>query len=203
MIVVTETRGTEEWRRAHRCRVSASDVDAAMARRGSKKYAALVDRLVRNFDGFGDPEEEYPDPWHEQHEAELRTALAAYRRETEVDVTEVGLVVHDGLSWLAASPHGLVGDRGAVQFRVRHRLRGFGAKPLSRRDRARAQVTMFVCDLAWVDVVDYWDGRGDLPDKLAHRTVERDHGWFSDEVLPRLVTLWGDVSATRRARRAV
>lgn len=205
MIVVTQTRGTEEWRREHRCRVSASDVDAALARRGTKKYGELVDRLARNFDGFGDETEEYPDPWHERHEEELRAALAAYRLETAEEVRQVGLVLHDELTWLAASPHGLVGDRGAVLFRIRHSLKVFHRERLALRprDEARAQVTMFVCDLAWVDVVDYWDGRGEVPDRISPRRVDRDHAWFSAKVLPRLVTLWGDVSTTRRDRRGL
>jgi hypothetical protein len=199
-------RGTQEWREAHRGKVSASDAGAILARVGSKRRAQLVERLALNvLDGEGLETEEFPEPWQEQHEADLREAAAGFRlwfeqsNDGHLTVIDGGLFEHPVFPGLVASPHLLLGDAGCVLLRPRHTLKSYHEHrgKLSRAYRARVQLTLFVCRRQWCTVADFWGGRGLVPDRIHAQRVELENEWFQEHVVPALVALWQSLRATR------
>lgn len=201
MIELCATRGTPEYRAARRNTVSASDARAFMAGDGTQARRALVERIVLDREGVDDHTVEHPDPWIERQEQAIVAARAAYARDRGIDVLPGGLYAHEALSWLVASPHGVT-DAGAILCRPRTSLRSFisDAGSVDRVWRVRSQLTAFVVGVAWVDVVDFWDGLGRVPDRLTvHREVI-DAEWIASAVLPRLVSLWDAVRVRLRDR---
>ncbi len=202
MIELTTERGTPEWRLAHRGRLTASDMPALFTRRGSKTYDRLVERLVLDFEGVGLHTDEHPDPWAEAHEVELTGAVARYGRAMPGStIARTGFIQDSLFTWLGATPHALVDTAGCVYVRCRRHLRTWHEKKsvLEVADMARVQITMRVCDRAWCDVVDYWDGGSGI-DKIARRRVPVDPAFFTVEVLPRCVLFWQSVSQVRARR---
>lgn len=201
MIVLVSDRGTDAWRAAHRGHICASDAAAILARPGTKRQNELVRRLVLDFEGHGLHTDEHPEPWAERHEADLRAALAGYRHRTGRTVEEAGFVTHDRYTWCGCSPHGLIGSSGVLHFRIRHSLRSWHNRTdLSRAETARLQLTMFVCERPWCEVVDWWDGGGVVADRMRSRRLMFDHQWLLSGVFPRLIGLWDTVRAGLRAR---
>lgn len=196
-------RGTQEWREAHSRRLSASDIGSALARRGTKRYASLVERLVLDFEIGADHRTEHPDPWAEQHAIDLVAALAIYRKASRADIVEPGLLACESLPWLIATPHALVGDDGCLWLRTHRTMRGLHGRKFTTRDRARSEITMFVCGRSWIDVADTYDGRGEWQDRIEIKRHPFNYDWLSDNVLPRLVTLWGDVRESIDRRKGL
>ncbi len=205
MKVVTQQRNDEEWRAAHRRHISASDIPDALASRDSLRYRKLVERLALDFEGVGHHADEHPDQWQLDHEMQIVRGITTYSANERCSVAMTGLCEHDDYSWLAASPHGLIGKNGAVHIRARRTLRSFMERrtKLTEGERAKLATIMFVCDRAWIDVVDFWDGESMVPDRLHRKRVHFQYGWFADVVLSRITTLWRDVRATLNRRKVI
>lgn len=129
MLVLTTSQNTNEWHTARVGRVTASRIADAMRRlqraSGKKKagdwhgdhddYVRELSREMRT----GIP------AWHKvtfemeygtAHEGEAREA---YAEATGLKVTQTGFVVHPNLSFLGASPDGLVeGEDGGIEIKV-------------------------------------------------------------------------------------
>lgn len=201
MIVLVPERGTEAWRAAHRGHICASDAAGILASPGTDRYNELVRRLVLDFEGHGLHTDEHPEPWAERHEDDLRGAVASYRRKTGRDVEVPGFVTHDQHTWLGCSPHGLIGSSGMLHFRVRESLRTWHNRAeVTRADRARVQLSMFICGRTWCDVIDYWNGGGVVADRMREQRVEFDHLWLLSAVIPRVRSLWNSVRSSLRER---
>lgn len=201
MIIVEKERGTPAWRAAHAKHITPSDSDALLARENTKLHRALVERLVLDFEGIGDHRVDNPEPWTEAHEDALIAALAIYRKEhRRAKLVTVGFIESVKNSWLGASPHALIDDDGVLLLRPHRTLRGFHTFRDSVRDRARAQLLMLATRRAWCDVVDIWDGRGSVPDKVKVKRVAFDHEWLLERVFPRIRSVWHEVEATLATR---
>lgn len=200
-------RGTQEWREAHRGKVSAADAAAVLARTGSKRRSQLIERLARNvLDGEGTETEEFPEPWTERHEQDLKAAAVGFRKWwTGDEVADGGLIEHPAFPWLVASPHLLLGDDGCVLLRPRLTLRAYHEQrgKLSRAYRARVQLTLFVAKRKWCMVADFWSGAGIVTDRLNAMRVELEGEWLQEHVFPRLVSLWASVRTASDTRPAV
>jgi len=203
MIVITTERGTEAWRAAHRLRVCTSDAAAFMARAGTKRRHALIERLVLDIEGIGQHTDEIPDPWALEHETDVAVAVASYRNATGIDVERAGMVASDLLTWLVCSPHGLA-EEGVVWTRTKRTLRSFTAKrgTLTHVDRVRAQLMAWICERSWCDVVDIWVPGLGLPDRISITREVASYAWVSENVMPPLVTLWRDVAERLHDRRS-
>lgn len=202
MIVVCRDRDTVEWRRAHRGRVSAADARAIMAADGTRARRDLVERIVLDREGIDQHTDEQPDPWRDAHEAALRSALVAYRRDVG-PIEPAPLCASSELTWLLAAAHGTV-DGGLVLFRCRSTLRAYAARAgrMDRAWRVRTQLVAFACEAAWIDVVDYLDGLGRVRDRLGIARVWADRPWLEATAFPRLVSLWAAVGTRLRERAA-
>lgn len=202
-------RGTQAWREAHRGKISASDAQSLLARVGSKRRAQLIERVALNvLDDEGLETEEFPEPWAEQHEIDLKEAAVGYRtwaaqQENAVPLSEGGLIEHPVFPWLVASPHLLAGDDGCVLLRPRQTLKRYHEQrgKLSRAYRARVQLTLFVCaPRKWCSVADYYSGGGLVPDRIHVCRVELENEWFQEHVVPQLAELWQSIRAASVTR---
>lgn len=112
-------QGSAEWFEARLGKVTASRVADIIAKTKSgystsrANYAAqlIAERLT------GKREESFTNAamqWGTDKEPEAR---AAYAFRTDQDVTEVPIVAHPTIAMSAASPDGLVGDEGMVEFK--------------------------------------------------------------------------------------
>lgn len=201
-------RGTQAWREAHRGKISASDAGALLAREGTKRRAQLVERVALNvLDGEGLETEEFPEPWVEQHERDLKEAAVGYRKWAQTQspqpvVREGGLIEHRAFTWLVASPHLLLDDDGCALLRPHRTLSAYhdARGRLLRAYRARVQLTLFVCSRSWCHVADFWSGAGLVGDRIHVQRVELENEWLQEHVFPHLVALWRSIREMSPAR---
>ena len=104
-------RGTQEWREAHRGKVSASDIPALLSSKHSQRYQQLLERLVLDESGPNHTDE-YPEPWQEKHERDLKIALASYSKEVGREYVSPGLFQCASIPVLVASPHAFTDQLG-------------------------------------------------------------------------------------------
>lgn len=108
------------------------------------------------------------------HEAD---ALAEYEKLRGVMIEPCALCVHPQHDWLAASPDGFVGERGAVECKAPYRARY--TEP-SAEYCAQMQLQMACADRDWCDFAVWRDG-----EPLSVTRVECDENWLP-RVLPTL-----------------
>jgi hypothetical protein len=177
---------------------------AVLARRGTRKYSELIERLVLDFEGHGLHTDEHPDPWAEQHEVELAAAVASFRALTGRRVDLVGYCEDDALTWLGCTPHALVDADAVLYARCRQHLRTLRerAAQISTAEHARVQVLLHVTGRAHCHVFDFWDSHsGGLYDQTHVQMVLRDREYFDAVILPRCTQVWADVGLRLNERR--
>lgn len=112
-------QGTEEWKAARLGRLTASRIAKALARtktgwgasRANLRAELVCERLT------GVPQDTYINAamqWGTDHEPAARAAYEFYR---DVDVVTVGFIDHPRILMSGASPDGLVGTDGLVEFK--------------------------------------------------------------------------------------
>ncbi len=120
-VIVCEQR-SEEWRQARAGKVTASEISNVLAKGRTKNQEALTRanyraQIIAEI-LTGRPAEDTlstgPMRWGIANE---RYAKAAYEAQCDVLVDNVGFVIHPTIKRFGASPDGLVGDDGIVQFK--------------------------------------------------------------------------------------
>jgi len=112
-------QGTDEWKLERLGKVTASRMDDLMAKTktgygaGRANYMAqlIAERLT------GTPADNYTNAamqWGTEQEPAARAAYEFYR---DMQVTEVGFILHPSISDSGASPDGLVGNHGLVEIK--------------------------------------------------------------------------------------
>lgn len=164
MQIIHCEQGTPTWVEARTGRCTASNFDRIITPTGKESaqrtdYACelIGERLVTG-----------PDPWREDYqspdmqrgsytEAEARKF---YAFERDVDVEQVGCVIHDNDFWLA-SPDGMVSDEGLVEIKcpkpstqIRYTLDG--VLPAKYKPQVHGQ--LIVTGRKWVDFLSYCPG---------------------------------------------
>lgn len=113
-------QGTAEWNEARRGKVTASRISDMLARTktgwgaGRANYAAqlVAERLTGVVEeGFRSAAMDFGS----EYEGEAR---AAYALRTDNDVIPEGFVIHPTIAMSGASPDGIIGDDGLVEFKV-------------------------------------------------------------------------------------
>ena len=109
-------QGTEEWKIARLGKVTASRVSDARAKAGTaarSNYIAdiITERLTSS------PIESYTNAYMEWGTANEPLARAAYEIKTAVWVEQIAIVDHPTIHGFAASPDGLVGDKGLLEIK--------------------------------------------------------------------------------------
>ena len=107
-----------------------------------------------------------------EHEDEAREAYAAF---TGQEVAQTGAVIHPRLSYLIASPDGLIGETGAIEIKVpmlSTHMDNLIEDKIPDQYLAQMYTVMAVCEREWIDFVSYCpkdpddDERLMLPDEL-------------------------------------
>lgn len=158
-------QGTEEWKLARLGKVTASRVSAARAKKGTaarSDYIAdiITERLT------GSPIESYTNAYMEWGTANEPLARAAYEIKTGIWVEQVAIVNHPTIPNFAASPDGLVGDKGLIEIKCPKTSTHLGwmmkgEPPTDHKNQMMAQLACTGRD--WVDFVSF-DPR--LPEHL-------------------------------------
>lgn len=111
---------TEEWRQARLGCLGASQVADALARTktgwGASRANLMSDLIVERLTGI--PTDGYVSPAMQYgiaNEADARATYEFYRSST---VEEVGFILHPRIPMTGASPDGIVGSDGLVEFKV-------------------------------------------------------------------------------------
>ena len=107
-----------------------------------------------------------------EHEDDAREAYAAF---TGQEVTQVGAVIHPSMSYLIASPDGLIGDSGALEIKVpllSTHMDNLIEDKIPDQYLPQMYTVMLCCEREWIDFVSYCprdpddDERLMLPDHL-------------------------------------
>lgn len=154
-------QGSEEWKEIRLGRVTGSRVSDLVAKLKSGAYAAsradyccelVAERLT------GEREERFITKemaWGTEHEGEARATYGFMR---DVEVTQVGFVMHDSIEMAGSSPDGFVGEDGLVEIKcpktTTHIKTLFGA-PISPDYVKQMMWQMATTGRKWVDFVSY------------------------------------------------
>lgn len=178
-------QGSDDWLRARLGRVTASRVADVIAKTKSG-YAAsranyMAELVAERLTGV--PAEKYTNAamqWGTATEAEAR---AAYAFQTNADVVEVGFLEHPSIAMSGASPDGLVGDDGLVEFKcpqIATHIETLRGGPVASKYITQVQWQMACAPgRKWCDWVSY-DPR--LPERMRTfiRRVPRDDAMIAE-----------------------
>lgn len=164
---------SEEWFEQRKGRVTGSRAGAILGLNPYQSRDDVMREMVREFFGA---EKEFTGnaatEWGTSHEAE---ALSAFEEVTGEIVDEAGLIVHPDISWIAASPDGLVGDDAGLEIKAPYsgKLKSIYDQP---HYMAQIQLCMAVTDR------DSWHYFGWTPNDHLHEVVERDPEWLQNSM---------------------
>lgn len=162
-------QGTPEWFAARLGKVTASRVADVIARarstwaasRANYKAELVVERLTgERAPSFNSAAMQ----WGTDQEPNAR---AAYELRFDVDVVQVGFVDHPTIAAAGASPDGLVGDDGLVEFKCPNTATHIDTllgEPIAAKYTTQMQWQMACTGRAWCDFVSF-DPR--LPESMA------------------------------------
>jgi putative phage-type endonuclease len=178
-------QGSSEWFAARLGKVTASRVADIIAKTAAQKptagranYAAqlIAERLTGNREeGFTNAAMQ----WGTDKEPEAR---AAYAFRTDQDVTEIPIVDHPAIPMSAASPDGLVGDDGMVEFKCPNtatHLDTLQSESVPSKYLTQMQWQMACTGRQWCDFVSY-DPRMPEAMRLFIKRVPRDDAMISE-----------------------
>lgn len=191
-------QGTPEWlaARAGHCTASRfKDVLATIktgeaATRRNYRIQLVTERLT------GQPCETYTNTamaWGTEQESHAR---AFYEAETGDMVSEVGFIVHPGMTWTGASPDGLVGEDGAIEIKCPFQSTVHVEtlqSGMPNEHIAQIQGVLWVTGRQWCDFVSF-DPR--MPEKLKMHVqrIERNAGYI-EQLATNVTAFLAEVSA--------
>lgn len=167
--------GTPEWFAARAKRLTSSDFGAAL---GLNPYCS-PQRLWRIKRGLETVE--LNDDILRGHKYEPK-AIFEYEMANGRWVDVAGLLVYPAHDWLAATPDGLVGDRGLLEVKCPRTLK----TEIPEYHRAQVQGQLEITDRDWCDYYQ-WPPYGTVPIR-----VQRDREWWA-KAFPVLEKFWGYV----------
>lgn len=188
MIVLDCIQGSPEWHAARAGSLGASSIGEMMARtksgwgasRANLAAALTLERVT------GRPRRRYVTAAMERGtdlEADARDTYAFLR---DVDVGQVGLVLHPTIAGAHASPDGLVGHVGLLEIKcpleAKHLSNLMSAKP-DRDYELQCQWQMACTGRAWTDLASYYpDFAPDVPElpDLHIQRIERDDAMIAE-----------------------
>ena len=177
MIVMEMPQGGEDWLRARRGVVTASNFHLVLARGSGKTRRAYMERLAWEIVSGAPGEGAFMSEAMARGKALEPRAREAYRAASGLDVREVGLVFLDEGRRIAASPDGLIGDDGGLEIKcpLPHRHEACVARGcVPPRHRAQIQGNMWVSGRRWWDFVSF---APEADEPLFIRRVHRDEAY--------------------------
>lgn len=161
MRVIECEQGTEAWKMARCARITASKWDAVMSSIKSGEAATRrnyrAEMICEILTGEPTPSGFQSDEmrWGVDHEGDARLA---YQTITMQEVKKIGLVLHPTNDRIAASPDGLVGNKGLVEIKcpltsTHLDYLMMGVVPSKYKHQMLGQ--MLCCEREWCDFVSY------------------------------------------------
>jgi hypothetical protein len=198
MKIICDKQNTPEWDAARLKRLTASAMGHILARPGTKSHDNYVMELVMDHEGL--PQFDDNAPWFDAGKQWEAWARGWYAWKTGTDVRETGFVVHDQYDFIGCSPDGIIDNAvdvteingefefvggepiGLIEIKFRKILHTFHqaiTKPITPAIYNQIQMQLWVCDLPWCDLVNFW--REDSMDlERGHiQRVERDNARIS------------------------
>jgi putative phage-type endonuclease len=177
-------QGSAEWRQARLGKVTGSRIADVMATTKSGPSASranymaelLIERLTNN------EAEHYHSKPMERGLMLESDAMAAYSRLINSVIDEVGFVPHPTIAMAGASPDGLIGEDGLVEFKCPHaatHLELLLSGLIPTKYIHQMQWEMACTGRKWCDFVDY-DPRFPEPMRLWKKRVNRDNKWIEN-----------------------
>jgi putative phage-type endonuclease len=172
-------QGTDEWLAARCGKVTASRLHEVVARLKSGGWGAsranyMADIVAERLTGF--PVEQYVSVAMARGSELEPEARAAYALITDENVVEVGFIQHPHIAMSGASPDGLVGNDGLVEFKCPNIATHIGTLLGASIDGAyltQMQWQMACADRRWCDWVS-WCPILPVPMRMVCKRVERD-----------------------------
>jgi len=171
-------QGTPEWRAARAGSLGASQVQQALSRIksgwGADRANVMAQLVVERLTGL--PTDSFTNAamqWGNDKEPEAR---AAYSFIMDVDVAQVGLVLHPTIPGTHASPDGLVGERGLLEIKCPNsatHIETLSGGAVPGKYVTQMQWQMACTEREWCDFVSF-DPRLPAEMQLFVRRVERD-----------------------------
>ena len=182
---------TPEWHESRVGKITASRVGAIL---GLSKYRT-ADDVLRDMvrEHFGMPREFVGNEATEYGQAHEADALAAYEQRYAVMVEPCGLILHPQYGFLAASPDGLLGERGLVECKCPYRAR---YTTPSAEYVAQMQLQMLCTERDWCDFVIWRQGEPIITER-----VMRDPDWLTSnvEALSNFMLEYDEATANKEA----
>lgn len=152
-----------EWRAARLGKLTASRFGDVLADSRTARYRNYLAEIVAEIEGVPDFEDDKP--WFQHGRAWEPEARSLYEWERDVEVRQVGFISHPKLTYVGASPDGLIGDLGGLEIKSRKSLREHLKvvdKGLPSEHKPQVQGNLWVTGRQWWDFVSYYrteDGR--------------------------------------------
>jgi putative phage-type endonuclease len=178
-------QGTTEWFNARLGKITASRLNAVMAKTKSGPAATRANYMMELICQklSGQREESYSNAAMERGVELEPIARGAYEAANGLFVEEIGLVNHPAIKGFAASPDGLVGDKGLIEIKCPNtatHVEFLKSGKIKRDYILQMHAQMLCTDRDWCDFVSYDDRldgleykcvRVDLDHNLAHEIM--------------------------------
>lgn len=144
----------------------------------SNKQQFIVDKIKQTF--TGNP----ATYWGQRYEP---IATSIYERKTNKKVIEFGLLTHDSLSWLAASPDGITEDGVMLEIKCPYRRKVTGIPPIYYYQQVQIQLEVAdldECDFLEIEFTEIASIDEFLDDSLQEHNVEYKGLYLQIETFP-------------------
>lgn len=185
MRIIDCQQGTDEWLRVKAGKVSASRIADMLARTktgwGASRANYLAELVSERMTGqpYGD---KYKSPAMERGNEMEGAARDLYSFLRDVEVRQVGFVLHPAIDDAGCSPDGLIGDDGLVQFKCPNtatHIETLRGGSIDGRYIKQMQWEMACTGRAWVDFVSF-DDRMPASMQIHIQRVMRNHEMIAD-----------------------
>ena len=155
-------QGTSEWFEARLGKITASRLSAVMAKTKSGPAATRANYMMELICQklSGQREESYSNAAMERGVELEPIARGAYEAANGIFVEEIGLVDHPAIKGFAASPDGLVGDKGLLEIKCPNtatHVEFLKSGKIKRDYILQVHAQMLCTDRDWCDFVSYDD----------------------------------------------
>jgi putative phage-type endonuclease len=155
-------QGTSEWFNARLGKITASRLNAVMAKTKSGPAATRANYMMELICQklSGQREESYTNAAMERGVELEPIARGAYEAANGLFVEEIGLVDHPAIKGFAASPDGLVGDKGLIEIKCPNtatHVEFLKSGKIKRDYILQMHAQMLCTDRDWCDFVSYDD----------------------------------------------
>lgn len=157
---------TEEWHSARREMITASRFGDVLARPDTKRYQEYLEETIFKIKGVPDFDDDEK-PWFEHGIRLEPEARGRYEWESDVEVEEVGFIVHPKYDFIGCSPDFFSPPDGGGEIKSHVSLKAFLAaesRPVGSgvppEHKPQVQGSLWITGRKWWDYVSYYSNNG-------------------------------------------